>query len=169
MDALSVSAPSPSAEDSQVSLIACAPALFTARSLLANARSFEAPAVSRHRAPLERHHRVCGFGHRGPLAGDDRGHGDAQPFDAADEVATEPLRRPFGQGRDDDLVEASLAHGLVDGFEWLWAACKPLDRSSRGAHQQRQGGVERPVGRLAIADVRDEGARTHTAQLSRVA
>jgi Oxidoreductase molybdopterin binding domain len=74
--------------DGPLVLIAAASSLFAARSLLADARSLKAPALSGHRAPLEHHRRFRPLVERGaPLGRDDRGNWDAQPFDAADEIA----------------------------------------------------------------------------------
>ena len=90
------------------------------------------------------------------LMGEDGLHWQAEPLDLAHEIAPQPLRRPLGQGRDDDLVEVPVAHGLLDGGEGVGPADQPLDRAAGGAPQQRDRVLERPVGLLAIGDVRDE-------------
>lgn len=74
----------------------------------------------------------------------------------SDEVAAQPLGYALGQRRDDDLVEAPGGHRLADGLEGVRAADEPLDRGARGAAEQRQRGLERPVRVPAALDVGDE-------------
>src|SRR3954470_12521578 len=67
----------------------------------------------------------------------DEGHGQAQTCDPMHEVAPPPPRALGGEGRDDDLVEVSLADRACDGLERVRAAEHALHLAVRLALEQR--------------------------------
>ena len=78
-------------------------------------------------------------------------------------IRARPLRSPFGEGRDNDLVEASLAHRLA---RWLRMALGHQQALGPGPPAARIGGweggvIERPIGRLAIGDIGTSSANSH--------
>src|SRR3954451_24940876 len=102
-------------------------------------------------------HHPCGLLSRdAPAARDDRRDGKAEALRLADEVAAQPLGDRTRQRRDDDLVVGAPADGVAHGPDGVLAAEDRLHRPVGGAAQQRQRGLDRPVGRLAALDVGDE-------------
>ena len=69
---------------------------------------------------------------------------------------THPLRALLGQRRDDDLVEVALRDRARDGLEGVRSADERVDRPARGALEQRDGELQRPVRRLAAGGVGDQ-------------
>ena len=89
-------------------------------------------------------------------AGSDDSRRQARRLDAADQVAPEPLRRLLRQRGDDDLVEVPVAHRRFDGLERVRASDESFDLPSCGWPQTPLCRLQRPVGCLAVGDVRNE-------------
>ena len=66
-----------------------------------------------------------------PRGRDDRRHGQAEALDSIDRVAAQPLRCLLGQRRDDDLVEAAVADGRLDGCDRIGAPDEAVDATLR--------------------------------------
>src|SRR5688572_10027888 len=85
----------------------------------------------------------------------DHGHGDAELLDAGGEVSPEPLRGPFGQRGDDDVVEVTIGDRALDRLKRVRATDETLDVrramtgcALSGTPQRPHALVERPIGRL---------------------
>jgi len=81
---------------------------------------------------------------------------NAEPADAVDEVTAQPFGGLFGQRRDDDFVEVVLAHRLLDSRVRVGAADQMIDGPASRSAQEWDGDFQRPVGRLARSDVRNQ-------------
>src|SRR5215218_599296 len=92
----------------------------------------------------------------GRLARLDGRHWQPQALDLAHEVPAQPLGCLLRQRRDDDLVEVPVADGVLDRGERVGTADEPLYRATGRAPKHRHGVLERPIGSLAVGDVRDK-------------
>jgi hypothetical protein len=81
---------------------------------------------------------------------------NADPLNPADQVAPQPFRGLLGQRRDEDLVEVVFTNRVLDRGEWVRAADQMIDRAAGRSAQERDGGFQCPIGRLAVVDVRDQ-------------
>jgi hypothetical protein len=62
----------------------------------------------------------------------------------------------LGSVENDDFVEIVLAYGVLDGDERVRTTDEVIDRPASRAAKERDGGLERPVGRLSVWGVRDQ-------------
>jgi hypothetical protein len=83
---------------------------------------------------------------RGP--GPHHGDRDAETLDPRRQVAVQPVRDPFGQRRDDDLVEALMDERPLDGEQRVGRSDHRGDRSPRRLLEQRDRELDHLAGLL---------------------